>query len=1509
MKNLYKSSSHVFNVSHLTPPPQLFDSQCFGNFIFKNNFVSAIKKKALLPILLLVVTLFCSNILNAQTYNLNWGSTSWVGPTYSKTVTNIGGSGIDATVVITNTSPAGNVSAPGAAANDAFQNNSPIVGATGGVNWFLPGTTAGSPLVQWVNWNTLTSTVITVITFTRPVNGVSFYVGDMDRTSPLTYVDRITITGKNGTVAVPNPIVTKFQATATGPDTVLISGNSAFGNSTFNANAATNSITTQGATVYVQFGNPVTEITILWDQGPGATGNPAGQAIAIGDIAFTKVIPEYPPTADNFLNTPMLQGNAATAIPGLTASDLDGTVASYKITTVPSAAQGVLSIPCPPTPTGATCTGGFADLTAAVLAANPGGIVLTPTQAAAMRFDPAPNFTGNASFTFNATDNDGNISNTATYTLPVIALPPVSNNIMENSMPNTNGPTAIQGLNSSDVDGTISTYQLTTLPPTVQGVLSVPCPPTLTGATCTGGFQDLTAAILSGYPSGIPLTATQMAGMRFDPAIGFIGNATFNYNAVDNSGNTSNTANYTIPVTASATTARPPLADNITSQSINNSLGNTAIPSLSATDLDGTVASYTIGSIPPVGQGVLRVSCPSTPAGTTCTGGFAALNAGTVLTPAEAARLFFDPAPGFTGTASFTYTATDNTGSVSNIATYNLPIANTPPTATNINTFVPFNAGPTVIPVLSGSDADGTIASFNITTVPTATQGVLSVPCPPTPTGGTCTGGFVNLTPAVLAANPGGIVLTPAQAAGIRFDPTTGFSGTAPFNYTTTDNNGNVSATASYNITMAPQPPVSNDITNAVMPNTNGPTAVTALSATDADGTIASYTLLSVPDASQGILSVPCPPTPTGGTCTGGFVNLTAAVLAANPNGISLTTAQAAALRFDPTAGYTGLAAFKYGAVDNSGLISNISTYTLPVSGIGNIPPVAQNILAPATANTNGPTAIPTLIGTDADGTIASYKITAVPAASEGVLSIPCPPTPTGATCTGGFADLTPAVLAANPNGIVLTPTQAAGMRFDPAPNFSGNVEFAYTTTDNSGATSAGVVYTIPVTSLPPVANAVVAPSMSHNNGATAIPGLVASDADGTIASYSLESIPSAAQGVLSIPCPPTPTGATCSGGFADLTAAVLANYPVGGIPLTPTQMAGMRFDPAVGYTGSVVFNYHATDNSGVISNSTTYTIPVTGLSPLSNNLVAPKMFNSNGPTAIPTLSSSDPDGTISSFVINSIPPTSQGVISIPCPPTPTGATCTGGFANLTAAVLAANPGGIVLTPAQAAGLRLDPAAGYSGNVTFNYSAYDNNGNLSNVAAYTIPVGTLTTLPLSLLNFSGQRNSNDIVLQWKTENEINVDHFEVEYSIDGINFINGGLVSANNGAVNNYQLTLYNFTQPLYYIRLKSVDRDGRFTYSNVVVVRMNGGKNQISIYPNPATDFVNAELGNNAKGDYKLQLIDATGRTVNTKAVTNAQSNQLITIQRGGLASGVYVLKIISSHYNETSLSKVIFK
>jgi Secretion system C-terminal sorting domain len=1232
------------------------------------------------------------------------------------------------------------------------------------------------------------------------------------------------------------------------------------------------------------------------------------------NLSGTKCLP---PVADNFINTPMPQGNGATVIPALVAADPDGTITNYTITSVPTAVQGVLSIPCPPTPAGAACVGSFADLTPAVLTANGGNIMLTPAQIAAMRFDPTANFTGNAQFTFTATDNSGNISNTATYVLPVIAQPPVSNNLMENSMVNTNGPTAIKPLNSADVDGIITSYRITSVPAAIEGVISIPCPPIPTSATCAGSFANLTPAVLAANPGGIILTPTQMAGMRFDPAAGFTGNATFNYDATDNSGNISNSANYTIPVSATVTVQRPPLADNITAQTINNSLGATAIPPLKASDLDGTVVSYTITSVPPASQGILSVACPPIPAGAACNLGFAdltpavlAVNGGNiVLTPAQINTMRFDPAPGFIGNATFNYFATDNNSLVSNPATHTIPVVNTPPTAVNINTVAPFNGPAAPIVPLSGSDADGIVTVFTVTTVPTAAQGVLSIPCPPVPTSATCNLGFADLTPAVLAANPGGIALTPAQAAGLRFDPAVSFSGAVPFTYTTTDNNNLVSSPATYIITIANQPPISNDITIPVIPNTNGVTAINPLSSTDPDGTIANYTISSIPAPTSGTLSIPCPPLPTGATCNLGFADITAAVMIANPGGITLTAAQMASMRFDPAANYTGVVNFTYSATDNSGNVSNVATYNIPISGVGNLPPVAQNIIIAAMPATNGVTAITNLVGIDPDGTIASYTITAVPPANEGVLSVSCPPTPAGATCAGFFANLTPAVLAANPNGIVLTPAQISTLRFDPDANFTGTVTFTYFDTDNSGAVSNLATYTIPVTGTPPVSNPVVAPAMPQTNGPTTIPGLVSSDADGTIASYQIDALPPASQGVLSILCPPTPGGATCTGGFADLTAAVLAANP-GGISLTALQMAVMRFDPAGGYSGNVVFNYHATDNSGLISNTTTYTIPVSGQPPVSSDILAPKLLNTSGPTAIPGLISTDPDGTIANYIITGIPPVSQGVLSIPCPPTPGGATCIGNFADLTAAVLAANPGGISLTAIQMAGMRFDPDATYNGDVIFNYAAYDNNGNLSNVAAYIIPVGSPAVLPITSLKFTGARSNDNIVLTWETENEINIGKYEIQYSNDGLQFLNGGFTVGKNMAVNSYQFTLQNFMQPLYYIRLKIIDADGSYKYSNTIVIRNNGNrKNSIIVYPAPAVSFINIEMGALAKGDYNFQLIDAAGKIAGITTVKNVQANQLIKIDRNNLAAGIYMLKITSKVSNETVINKIIFQ
>ena len=182
------------------------------------------------------------------------------------------------------------------------------------------------------------------------------------------------------------------------------------------------------------------------------------------------------------------------------------------------------------------------------------------------------------------------------------------------------------------------------------------------------------------------------------------------------------------------------------------------------------------------------------------------------------------------------------------------------------------------------------------------------------------------------------------------------------------------------------------------------------------------------------------------------------------------------------------------------------------------------------------------------------------------------------------------------------------------------------------------------------------------------------------------------------------------------------------------------------------------------------------------------------------------------------------------------------------------------------------------------------------------------TLPITLSFFGGEYINSTVKLTWKVEAQANFSHFEIERSTDGRNFNAIGNVALSSNDLYNY-LDVNLISGSIYYYRLKMIDIDGNFKYSNIVVIRMNGGKSKIIIYPNPASDFINAELGGNAKGDYSIQLIDITGRTVSTKTVINAQRNQLITIQRAGLANGVYVLKIESSHYNETILSKVIFK
>ncbi len=1008
------------------------------------------------------------------------------------------------------------------------------------------------------------------------------------------------------------------------------------------------------------------------------------------------------------------------AITPLSGTDPDGTIVSFTITSLPSIAQGVLSITCPPTPTGATCTGGFANLTAAVLAANPAGIVLTPSQAQTFRFDPADGFGGSATFNYTVTDNVGLIDATpATYTIPVNP-PPVAIDVLTAPIASTAGPTLVSPPFSATDNGTIVSYTISSLPPSSQGILYLNGIPVIVGQVLT------------------PLEAIQLS---FDPSGTYIGYAQVTYTATDNNGAVDAT-----PATLSIQIVnQPPAAQDISTPVIANpnGTGQTAIPSLIATDADGTIATYTVVSVPLVTEGVLYYFNGTT---------YVIAAGGQVLTPAQAASLKFDPADGFTGNATFTYSATDNLGLVDNSpAIYNIPVGIVPPIADNIlNPSIYSGAGQTNINPLTGNDPDATniITSFTISTIPPANQGVLYYD-----NAGTYT--------AVTA----GQILTPAQAASLKFDPADGFTGNAIFTYTSTDDEGLTDqSSATFTIPITNQPPVATNVTNAGINNTAGPTNINPLAATDADGTIATYTITSLPDPSKGVLLLSGIPVVAGQV---------------------LTPAQIALLQFDPAAFATGSAVFNFTATDNQGATdATPASFTIPLISVP-VPPTTDNKTNLELNYTNGPTSILGLTGADADGSVVSYVINTLPPAAQGVLMLNGVPVTIGqvipvslasqlqfdpsGTYTGnavftyssldneGFSDATPATftipIVNNPPvadditinniktgstvripsltgtdtdgtiasytistlptlgtlqvdltgsgtftavtaGQVLTPAQAGRLRILSGA-VVGNSVFTYTTTDNLGLVDPTPAnYTIPISGAatvnqPPIVTDIINPSLNANAGQTAINPLIGADIDGTIATYTLLTIPAPSHGTL----------------YYTLGTVVTA-ITEGGLVLTPAQMATLKFDPSGTFIGNVNFSYTANDNDGNIALSTAnYTIPIINNPPVANNVTNPALNSSNGPTTISGLTATDPDGTVANYRITTIPLASQGILSLNGVP-----------------VLE----GQVLTPAQAASLQFDPAPTFSGNAIFTYTAIDNLGGVdATPATFTIPVNNL----------------------------------------------------------------------------------------------------------------------------------------------------------------------------------------
>ncbi len=185
----------------------------------------------------------------------------------------------------------------------------------------------------------------------------------------------------------------------------------------------------------------------------------------------------------------------------------------------------------------------------------------------------------------------------------------------------------------------------------------------------------------------------------------------------------------------------------------------------------------------------------------------------------------------------------------------------------------------------------------------------------------------------------------------------------------------------------------------------------------------------------------------------------------------------------------------------------------------------------------------------------------------------------------------------------------------------------------------------------------------------------------------------------------------------------------------------------------------------------------------------------------------------------------------------------------------------------------------------------------------------LISLPSTGVTLSAVLANNDVTLNWKTLTEVNSKKFEIERSTDGINFVKVGEKAAAGYSVTDisYNHVDPNMSADIYYYRLKIIDLDNRFTYSNNAIVR-KGSVKSISVFPNPVTDYTNIEF-TNAKGVYSISIINQAGQILQVRKAEINGTVQYVRIEKGSLPTGMYHVRIVNTESGEINTQKLIVK
>jgi Secretion system C-terminal sorting domain len=187
---------------------------------------------------------------------------------------------------------------------------------------------------------------------------------------------------------------------------------------------------------------------------------------------------------------------------------------------------------------------------------------------------------------------------------------------------------------------------------------------------------------------------------------------------------------------------------------------------------------------------------------------------------------------------------------------------------------------------------------------------------------------------------------------------------------------------------------------------------------------------------------------------------------------------------------------------------------------------------------------------------------------------------------------------------------------------------------------------------------------------------------------------------------------------------------------------------------------------------------------------------------------------------------------------------------------------------------------------------YDNTGNLINELLVGSP------LPIYLLSFDAMAQGKTVLLKWVTSQEVNADRFEVEFSINAVNFYKFASVQARGNTSSN---TNYNTVHccPVVgtnYYRLKLIDKDGQFKYSEVRKVSFDS-ENTFVVYPSPVSgsSSIGIKFGKMLTENANVCVYGSNGTKALTTTFSKGQTAYQLPVKN--LSAGTYYIVVYTTN------------